>query len=429
MKKIYILGLLACSFAACKPNIEPEKPQAGNADFTRYLAVGNSLTAGFSDGTLYRDGQINSYPAMLAGQFQMVGGSEVFRQPLLPGNDGYPTPKRQLAITKGMCDAQPLMLPILYPGAPDTVGSSVNIADGGPYNNAGIPGIRCIDFIFPGYGAFNMYSRRFFEKPATSRPIDEVIKVNPTFFTCWVGSNDVLNYVTSGGGSTGGRFSDPFVFTAAYDTILSQLTYRGAKGVAINIPDVLSTPFCTTIPARGVELTKRQADDLNLFYANTGVRFVEGFNHFVIQDGPKFRQIKEGEYVLLSIPRDSLSCANWGTWKPIPEQFILTLAEADSVRMMTSEFNNIIKNTAAAKNLPTVDMYNYIRTLQNGVTYNGASYSATYVTGNAFSLDGLHLTQRGYALAANYIISTINSFYGSSIPMVDANKYKGVLFP
>lgn len=204
---------------------------------------------------------------------------------------------------------------------------------------------------------------------------------------------------------------------------------RGAKGVAINIPDVLSTPFCTTIPARGLNLTKRQADDLNLYYANTGVRFVEGFNHFVIQDGTKFRQIKEGEYVLLSIPRDSLNCANWGSYKAIPERFILTHTEADSVRMMTDQFNAIIKNTADAKGIPVVDMYNYIRTLQTGVAYNGANYTATYVTGNTFSLDGLHLTQRGYALVANYIISTINNFYGSSIPMVDPNKYKGVLFP
>ncbi|RYE25792.1 MAG: hypothetical protein EOP51_02920 [Sphingobacteriales bacterium] len=428
MKKLYILGLMACSFAACKPNAEPQRPSAGDADFTRYLAVGNSLTAGFSDGTLYRDGQMNAYPAMLASQFETVGGG-VFRTPLLPGNDGYPTPKLMLAVRKGKCDAQNLLLPTPYPGAPDTVGSSRNIADGGPYNNTGIPGIRCIDYIFPGYGAFNPYSKRFFDKPNSSRPIDEVVKVNPTFFTCWIGSNDVLGYVTAGGGSTGGAFSGELLFRTAYDTVLSQLTVRGAKGVVMNIPDVLSTPFCTTIPARGLELSKRQADDLNLRYANTGVRFVEGFNHFLIQDGAKFRQIEEGEYVLLSIPRDSLNCANWGTIKPIPERFILTHAEADSVRMMTDLFNGIIKSTADGKNIPVVDMHSYINTLQTGVAFNGATYTATYVTGNAFSLDGLHLTQRGYALAANHIIATINSYYHSSIPTVDINKYKGVLFP
>jgi lysophospholipase L1-like esterase len=428
MKKLYILGLLACGFAACKPNIEPEKPQSGSADFTRYLAVGNSLTAGFADGTLYKDGQINSYPAMLAGQFEQVGGGN-FKQPLLPGNDGYPTPKLMMAVRKGKCDAVNTLLPTLYPGAPDTVGSTVNIAFDGPYNNTGIPGIRCVDYIFPGYGAFNPYAKRFFANPGVNRPIDEVIKVNPTFFTCWVGSNDVLQYVTAGGASSGGAFSNPIVFEAAYDTVISQLTYRGAKGVAMNIPDVLATPYCTTIPENGLNLTKLQADDLNLYYANTGLRFVEGANHFVIKDGEKFRQSKTGEYILLSIPRDSLNCARWGSVTPIPERFVLTRSEADSVRLMTDNFNTIIKNIATTKGVAVVDMFNYIRTLQTGVTYNGSTYSGTYISGNAFSLDGLHLTQRGYALAANYIISTINTAYGSSIPMVDANKYKGILFP
>ena len=48
---------------------EPSKADKGKADFTRYVAVGNSLTAGYSDGALYRSGQQNSYPAMLAEQF------------------------------------------------------------------------------------------------------------------------------------------------------------------------------------------------------------------------------------------------------------------------------------------------------------------------------------------------------------------------
>ena len=54
---------------------------AGAVDFTTYVAVGNSLTAGFSDGGLYLEGQQNSYPNLLAQQFKFVGGGD-FAQPL-----------------------------------------------------------------------------------------------------------------------------------------------------------------------------------------------------------------------------------------------------------------------------------------------------------------------------------------------------------
>mgnify|MGYP002653435320 FL=1 len=38
----------------------------GNADFTKYVALGNSLTSGYRDGALYIDGQNESYPNMIA---------------------------------------------------------------------------------------------------------------------------------------------------------------------------------------------------------------------------------------------------------------------------------------------------------------------------------------------------------------------------
>src|SRR6187402_159102 len=150
MKKLFILGLAACSFAACKPKVEPEAPSAGNLDFSRYLAVGNSLTAGYADGTLYRSSQESSYPAQLAKQFALVGGGQ-FKQPLLPGEVGYPTSKRVLAVRQGLCDTASSLTPVVFPGANDSSGSSTNISGQGPFNNTGIPGIRAIDFLVPGY--------------------------------------------------------------------------------------------------------------------------------------------------------------------------------------------------------------------------------------------------------------------------------------
>jgi hypothetical protein len=66
---------------------------------------------------------------------------------------------------------------------------------------------------------------------------------------------------------------------------------------------------------------------------------------------------------------------------------------------------------------------------QKGISYDGISLNAQFVTGGAFSLDGIHLNPIGNALLANQFIQAINTTYGSTIPQVDATKYRGILFP
>lgn len=430
MKKTYIIGLLALSVASCKPKIEPETPQKGDADFTTYLAVGNSLTSGYADGSLYRSGQINSYPAMLAGQFKLVGGGD-FKEPLLPGESGWPEPKRVLALVNGS-------LAPVFATQNDTAGSAVNIASQGPFNNTGVPGIRCIDYLYPGYGMLNPYAARFYSSPATEKPLDEALKINATFFSMWLGSNDVLGYATAGGeGVVGGGtnltdISNTAAFEASYNATVEALTAHGAKGVLINIPDVTSIPYFTTIPMNGLVLTRQgQVDSLNAAYAPLGIRFTLGQNNFIIQDvnAPAGRrQAKDGELLILTTPQDSLR-AGWGSIKPIPKQYVLDATEIANVQSATTAFNQIIQTAATNYKLAYVDMNAYLKTFTSGVIFNGVTFTTTYVSGGTFSLDGVHLTQRGYALAANEMIRTINAYYHSSIPTVDVNKYNGMLFP
>jgi hypothetical protein len=67
--------------------------------------------------------------------------------------------------------------------------------------------------------------------------------------------------------------------------------------------------------------------------------------------------------------------------------------------------------------------------LQKGVVWDGIKMNAKFITGGAFSLDGVHLNPRGCALAANYYIDAINQKYGSTIPHVNITDYPGVIFP
>lgn len=436
MKLQYIIsGFALCSLVACKPQVHTEAPFANGVDFSRYVSVGNSLTAGFADGTLYKSGQQSSYPSILAEQFQYVGGG-LFKQPLLNGNWGYPGAKRVLGISTD-CMGVSGLGPILNPALPDTTGDATNIAAAGPYNNMGIPGLRSVDVLFPGYAFLNPYAKRFFINPS-ARALDEMKRITPSFFTIWLGANDVLGYATGGGeGSTSGLvpgdISPMPQFSVSYDSVVKVLTAGGAKGVLINIPDLTAIPFFTTIPAKGLVLTATQAAQLTAAYAGTGISFAEGANNFIIQDPAVpvigLRKIKDNELLLLTIPQDSLKCGGWGSIKPIPKQYVLDENEIKAVQSATLAFNAFILQEAQNHGLAYVDMNSYIKTLVAGIKFNGVDFTTTFVTGGAFSLDGVHLTPRGYALAANEIIRNINMHYGTRIPTADANRYDGIRFP
>ncbi len=455
MKKIYILGAFACLFAACKPSVNiTVPPTAGDADFRSYLAIGNSLTAGYSDGSLYVTGQLNSYPQRLFEQFAQIadrGAQGNFYQPLLKTDNGYPGAKKVLSMIFP-CVGDSTLSAIDLPGYvqdPADAKRYVSTGPNGQINNIGVPGIRVADYPVTGYGGVNPYAARFYVD-VTKTPQDElqyrVNNLHPTFFTMWLGANDVLGYATAGGqGDGSGNAAPAFgnfyaqtditptpVFDTAYDKAVATAVSTGAKGALINIPDITSIPFFTTIPINGLTITRQTlADSLNAFYGNSiNYKFQLGSNFFIVRDNlGNMRQAVAGELVLITCPSDSLTCAGWGSFKPIPQQYVITTEELQNIRNATQRFNDIIRGEAFRRNLAYVDMYSYMATLQSGITYNGIMYNANYVTGGAFSLDGVHLTPRGYAIVANKIIETINAYYHSTVSPVNVNKYNGVLFP
>jgi hypothetical protein len=64
--------------------------------------------------------------------------------------------------------------------------------------------------------------------------------------------------------------------------------------------------------------------------------------------------------------------------------------------------------------------------VKSGIIVDGTGINPTYISGGAFSMDGVHLTPRGNALAANGFIDAINAKYGSNIPKLAVTAYDGV---
>lgn len=259
IKNIKWLFLVSLTFIACNNNDDETVAEvpltAGSANFSKYVALGNSITAGFTDGALFKAGQQNSYAKLMADQFALVGGG-AFNIPLMNDNVG--------GLMFGSLPIQgPRLIfngtaPVPLPATPTT---QLLPALTGGFNNFGVPGAKSFHLLAPGYGnpaglmsvpqTANPYFVRFASSTSTSVLADAMAQ-QPTFFSLWIGNNDVLGYAMSGGDG-----SNPITpatgaagvgFDGTYTTLVNTLTSGGAKGVVANIPYVTTIPFFTTVP-------------------------------------------------------------------------------------------------------------------------------------------------------------------------------------
>lgn len=455
MKKLLFIILSLAVFTACERKIDEFQVTSGQANFTKYISVGNSLVAGYADGALYKSAQAYSTPSIIAQQLQLAG-SGPFVQPVVNSEYGVDFPGSGPRLVLGAsvaCDGTVSLGPVPYIGPKEPLAPVGYAVD-----NLGIPGAKSFHYLAPGYGSFaglqppyifaNPYYVRCCTEPTNVnfRIIDEFAKLKPTFFTMQLGDNDVLSYALSGG--VGDTITSPTFFGMAMGGVLQALTANGAKGVIATIPDVTSIPYFTTVPYNGIVLTRQTLVDSINFFMSTYFGLPQlvyqlGPNPFLVADPTsphpafKVRFMVPGELVLLSVPQDSLKCFGMGiisriTSTPwaIPSQYVLTADEIALLQANTTAYNQVItQGLAPTFNLGVVDMNAKLKELQAGIIWDGIKMNAKYVTGGAFSLDGIHLNPRGCALSANYFIDAINAKFGSTIPQADITKYPGVVFP
>jgi lysophospholipase L1-like esterase len=138
------------------------------------------------------------------------------------------------------------------------------------------------------------------------------------------------------------------------------------------------------------------------------------------------RQLTE---VLTQYNLDTTQAFGFHPRNPWPTSLILDAQEVATANTAVASFNQTIKTTADSKGLAFVDANALLQRFQTGSIYNGVGINAAFITGGLFSLDGVHLTPKGYAIAANEFIKATNARYGSTIPLVDVNNYPAVRFP
>lgn len=435
--KIAILAISSILIVSCKPKFNVPESEQGNINVSNYVAIGSSMTAGYADGALSYDAQKNSYANLLSEQLKYIGANE-FKIPFISINSiGIGNTNNAPSVLGNRTDCQGVVSlgPVKLATQGDLSVFSTNVYNSqGPFNNFGVPDIKVTDF------SMNGYSNPFYQRMAsssTSSVLSDITAQNPTFFTMMLGLNDVLNYALKGAASESiTPINGPVGvgFEASVNDIINKLTANGAKGVIANIPSIKSMPYFSTIAWNALKLDSTTAANLNLYYGalSAPFSFSVGNNGFIIQDASQFlgfRQIQEGEYILLNVPLDSVKCYKWGSLIPIPDRYVLTTSEINNIENAIYDFNTVLKNIAETKGLAYVDVHSLFNKVKTGFIYNGVTINASFVSGGFYSLDGLNLTPRGNALLANEFIKAINQMYQSSIPELVATKYPGVIFP
>ncbi|RDV15842.1 hypothetical protein DXT99_07535 [Pontibacter diazotrophicus] len=476
--------LFSCSYTPPEPADDPTNPRtapvAGTADFSKYVAVGNSITAGFMDNALYEEGQQNAYPVILAERMKLVNGGAAFNMPVFasPTGAGFSgfvpgttTPVGRFRFVLPTCASNPLATNTLgLTPAPIVPGDNLAPydADRAALNNFSAPGTRSFHVLVNGYGASpqqgNPFYWRFASAPAAS-VLGDALAAQPTFFSYWLGLSDVLFYAISGGSGnanpgtnpatyTANDMTDPAVFEAALSASLNALLSGvNTKGVVATVPDLTKAPFfrvindaLTTGGANSplpFALSEEQAAALNAGYAQLGpaaaaVNFRAGkVNYPVITTATGLRHMDPGrDFLVLTTPQDSLlagsisACnpgqrAGWGITKPIDSRYVLDETEGNMVKARIEAFNTAIRAAANAGNyagrLAVADIYQLYEGLDNSRN--------SIAPGGYISVDGIHPNPMGQALIANEFIEAINAEFGSTLPPVNIRNYRQNILP
>lgn len=377
----------------------------GSANFTTYVALGDSLTAGFSSGSINQTYQVNSYPALIYRQAKGVSTDAGFEQPLVsaPGLPGILVLRSLLPVT-------------ITPSS--TTGVPINLTLPRPYNNLAVPGATLHDLLTKtaSTSANDPTDLILRHLGGGTTQLQQGLSLNPTFVSLWIGNNDALAAATSGIVIEGVTITPVAQFTADYNAVIKAIAAVTTRRMVLaNIPDVTSIPFVTTVP----RVVVNPATNLPVLGPNGAPIPLIGPN------GP----LQAGDFVLLTATAElshgiGIPQALGGTGQPLSDTSVLSAAEVATIKAHVDAYNAVIAAAATANGAALVDANAILKDLAaNGLEVGGITYSSKFLTGGVFGYDGVHPTAFGYAYIANQFIAAINAGFGASIPPVNLYPY------
>ena len=463
---VFMLALWSCETDVVNPDEVYPDPyldiDSGDADFSTYVAMGEGITAGMTDNSLFMAGQMNSYPNIMAGVMSMAGGGE-FTQPYTNDNVGG-------MLVGGNQVWGPRLF---FNGAgPATVSGNIsNEATStmpGPYNNMAFPFVNGIHMVAPGYGSLAGLAagaaNPWFVRSASSdgaTVLGDAAGQMPSFVTVMPG-NDFYAYAAfgaSGGGGTMLDLTSPQGMLVGVGATLQTLGAMVPSGVVTTLPDPTNTPQWNTVPWNSIPLDQATADQLNAQLAapyngavaaaalfgiispeEAALRFVNpvaGQNGVLIEDEsltlidlsalggpvlPNIRQANANDKIglfalpILGTPVDPTNPALiMGVSVPLPDAMTLMGSEISDIQSQLATANAAI--SASVPNgwalFDLGGLYNEVVT--TGVFEDDFNMTGDLVFGGFFSLDGYNPTSRGSALIAKKMMEAIDATWGSNL--------------
>jgi lysophospholipase L1-like esterase len=404
MTRIRSFTLLFIAFVAV-----PLFAARGSADFTRFVAIGDSYGAGVESGSLNLNHQPFSWPAVIARQ----AGAPDFQQPLVT----FPGIGQELQLID-IVHFPPTILP-----APGNTGQPINLNLPRPYNNLSVPGANVNDVItLTGKENATSTAKIFaqFILRGLGTEIQQALAQKPTFIAVWIGGNDALGAVLAG---TPAVLTPLDAFKTSYNAMLDQLA-AGAPSAGMvvgNIPNnVLALPFLTTVPPVIINPATRQP----VLVGGQPVPLIADLG------GGNIGPLPPGSFVLLTaarklatgfgIPPQLAQVPPFNqlpdAGKPLADTDVLTPTEAAAIKQRVDDFNTVIQQAASARDIPVADIKGLFDRVAAGMFVGPIPLNGSFITGGFFSLDGFHLTDMGYTVFADQFIKTINDAYGTRIP-------------
>ena len=355
------------------------------ADLSRLVVVGDSLSAGFQNGSLIESAQPNGYAALVAAQ----AGVEL---PLpLIASPGFPN-----------------VLTLVSPGPPPVIVPAPGVSPGRvdpflqPFNLA-VPGHRLQDALttrpnLPVNSLTDLvlgFPRAFILGQPPQSQVEQAETLAPTTVIVWLGNNDALGAALAGNTAL---LTPVASFEASYIELMNRLSATGATLVVANVAPVTVVPALTSAE----EVAERVGLPLSVIGPVLGI----GPGDFVTQAA--FALIPG----ILANPATG----------PLPGGAVLTAAEAAAIRARVDEFNAIIAEQAAAHDAVLVDIHTLIEDFDERGYVSGGQRLTTDFLGGLFSLDAVHPTNTGYAIIANEFIHALNTQAAAGIPPVNVRK-------
>ncbi|MGB9652729.1 MAG: SGNH/GDSL hydrolase family protein [Candidatus Cybelea sp.] len=314
----------------------------------------------------------------------------------------------------------------------------------------GIPGLLS-DVVNEESGTFWPVLRNFTRLANHLTEVNAAASVHPTLATVWLGANDVLKYMGSGGRFVGGNRTAGQVESDLHTTI-STLEKAGARVVIVNLPNILETGFfqrvgkpndnkeCAIQTFAWCTLKLAGLDSfLPYFSKKYGLDTPNGCTP-TSETSPCGYLTLQGVFLIINYFNTysgGLANLDCPTPKPnckaVPGSGLgmnyITPKFAAKVQVLNNVINTGIDNAASTNHVPLVDAFSIFHGLASGDPSNryfaqaasinpGVCCTLGYTYG-LLSLDGIHPSNTGYALIAYDFIATINKAYGTHITQLD----------